>query len=115
MAVFDDDMATAQTISKQRLDRDGHRRPGFAHPDHIERVILAQIIGVVSDMELVTFAPHMRANGLAGVDRLQSGLENRVQIMSQLLSALHGLPSLLSRRHLDTTFHVRLAHRMRCG
>jgi len=31
----------------------------------------------------------------AGVYRFQGGLENRVQIMSELLSALHGMPSLL--------------------
>jgi hypothetical protein len=42
----------------------------------------------------------VRTNGFAGVNRLQGGLENRMQIVSQLLSALHSIALLRgSHRH----------------
>ncbi len=95
MAVFDDDMTAVQTIAKHRLDSDRHRRPGFAHANEIEGVILVEIIGAVGDTELIPLTLHVRANSFTGVDRLQGSLENQMQMLSQLFSALHGLPSSL--------------------
>src|SRR5688500_14704868 len=93
MVVFDDVMATVQTTPHRALDGDGSRRTSFSHPDHRESVILTQIIRLVGHMELGDLAPHMRTDRLTGVHRLQSGLKNRVQVLSQLLSTFHGVPS----------------------
>ena len=78
MTVFDDDMATAQAIPEQALDSDGHRRTSLPHPNHREAVILAQIIGAVGHVELISRTPYLSMDRLTGVHGLESGLENGV-------------------------------------
>jgi hypothetical protein len=85
---------------------------------------LTQIISAIGHMELVVLTPSVGTHGLPRVDRLQSGLEKRVQIVAQVRLAFYGmalLPGCCSHRSMaaragsDQMYGMNLCCLMRAG